>query len=89
LSLLSLSDTDLRGDAIEAVILQERLCLGCLQEVDEISCGRDILGGPDGGYSIVDRLVRAHWRLIKNADLLIRDGVCPVDDADVGFALGD
>src|SRR6476660_2142378 len=89
LSLLSLSDTDLRSDTIKAVVLQEGLCLGRLQKIDEIPCGRDVLGGPDGGHSVVDRLVRAHWGLVENTDLLIRYSVCPIDDADVGFALGD
>src|SRR6185369_15991786 len=89
LSLLSLSDTDLRSDAIEAVVLQEGLCLGCLQKIDEIPCGRDVLGGPDGGHSVVDRLVRAHRGLVENTDLLIRYGVCAVHDAEIGFAFGD
>src|SRR6185436_6998474 len=89
LSLLSLSDTDLRSDTIETVVLQEGLCLGGLQKIDEIPCGRDVLGGPDGGHSIVDRLVRVHRGLVENTDLLIRYGICAVHDTEIGFTLGD
>jgi hypothetical protein len=33
--------------------------------------------------------VRVGWSRVENTDLLIRYGVCPVNDAEVGFALGD
>src|SRR5256885_9197851 len=33
--------------------------------------------------------MRFLWGLIENTDLLIPYGVCPVDDAEVGLALGD
>src|SRR6185503_10340655 len=89
LSLLSLSDAVPRGYAIEAVALQEGLYLGSLQKIDEISCARDVLGGPDGGDSIVDRCMRVHRGLIENTDLLVRHGICAVDDAEVGLAFGD
>src|SRR5207245_5962811 len=89
LSLLSLSDADLLGYAIEAVLFQEGLYLGCPQEIDEIPSARDVLGGPDCSDSVVDRRVRILWRLIENTDLPVSYGVCPVDNAEVGFAFGD
>src|SRR5262245_3873941 len=89
LSLPSLSDAYLRGYAIEPVVLQDDLYLGCLQKINEVPCSRDVLGGPDGCDPIVDRLVRFLGGLFENTDLLIGYGVCPVDNTDISFALGD